>query len=62
MRKAPMTIYSTDIYTERTEIDVHTLDNLGPLTRMAGIWKGSRSLDVPPKPEEAETTGIHGAH
>src|SRR6476620_4269268 len=48
-----MTTYSTDIYTEPTEIDVHTLDNLGPLTRMAGIWKGSRSLDVPPKPAEA---------
>ena len=48
-----MTTYSTDIYTEPTEIDVHTLDNLGPLTRVAGVWKGSRSLDVPPKPAEA---------
>jgi len=53
IRKAAMTTYSTDIYTEPTEIDIHTLNNLGPLTRMAGIWKGSRSLDVPPKPAEA---------
>jgi hypothetical protein len=48
-----MTTYTTDIYIEPTEMVVHTLDNLGPLTRMAGIWKGSRSLDVPTKPVEA---------
>jgi hypothetical protein len=38
-----------DIFTEPSNIDVHTLKNLGPLTEMAGIWEGSRSLDVPPK-------------
>ena len=38
-----------DIYTEPSEIDVDTLKNLGPLARMAGIWEGSRSMDVNPK-------------
>jgi hypothetical protein len=45
--------YSEDIYTEQSGIDVHTLKNLGPLTGMAGIWEGSRSLDTPPKPPKA---------
>src|SRR5258705_7610504 len=42
-----------DIFTEPSHIDVHTLKNLGPLTEMAGIWEGSRSLDIPPKPLSA---------
>lgn len=37
-----------DIYTEPS-VDVHTLNNLGPLRRMAGIWTGTRGLDVKPK-------------
>jgi hypothetical protein len=37
------------IYTEPSNIDVHTLRNLGPLSGMAGIWEGNRSLDVNPK-------------
>jgi hypothetical protein len=41
--------YSDDIYTEPADIDVHTLRNLGPLTGMAGIWEGNRSMDVNPK-------------
>ena len=41
--------YSDDIYTEPADIDVHTLRNLGPLTGMAGIWEGRRSMDVNPK-------------
>src|SRR5258708_36453964 len=28
-----------------------TLKNLGPRTRMAGVWEGARGLDVKPKPE-----------
>lgn len=40
-----------DLYTEPHPIDVHTLAHLGPLTRMAGIWQGSRGLDVKPKAE-----------
>jgi len=30
---------------------VRTLDNLGPLRGMAGIWQGRRGLDVKPKAE-----------
>jgi hypothetical protein len=45
--------YPSDIYTE-PDFDVHTLNNLGPLTRMAGIWQGLRGLDVKPKAEGAK--------
>ena len=44
----PSTTFASDIYTEPTP-DVHTLANLGPLTRMAGIWQGASGLDVKPK-------------
>lgn len=40
-----------DIYTEQTNVDFHTLRNLGPLTAMAGIWEGKHSIDIPPKAE-----------
>ena len=49
--------YGDDIYTEPSEVDVHTLRNLGPLRAMAGIFEGSRSLDINPKaagPERQE--------
>ena len=46
-----MSAFPEDIYTEPSDIDVHTLANLGPLTRMAGIWQGMRGLDVKPKAE-----------
>ncbi|HVO06659.1 MAG TPA: FABP family protein, partial [Burkholderiaceae bacterium] len=48
-----MNDFPNDIYTEPTNVDVHTLNNLGPLTRMAGIWQGTRGLDVKPKAEGA---------
>ncbi|HEY0846581.1 MAG TPA: heme-binding beta-barrel domain-containing protein [Noviherbaspirillum sp.] len=44
-----MSNYPADIYTEPTDIDVNTLNNLGPLRAMAGIWQGTRGLDVKPK-------------
>jgi hypothetical protein len=44
-----MSQFAADIYTEPSAIDVHTLNNLGPLTRMAGVWRGQRGLDVKPK-------------
>jgi hypothetical protein len=44
----------TSIYTEPSNIDVHTLRNLGPLRGMAGTWEGSRSLDVNPKAQGPE--------
>ena len=43
-----------DIYTEPTDVDAHTLKNLGPLTGLAGVWQGTRGLDVNPKPEGPE--------
>jgi hypothetical protein len=38
-----------DIYTEPYPVDVNTLANLGPLRGLAGIWEGTRGLDVKPK-------------
>src|SRR5882724_5564971 len=46
-----MNEYPADIYTEPQDVDPHTLKNLGPLTGLAGIWQGTRGLDVNPKPE-----------
>src|SRR5208282_2671712 len=46
-----MSDFPKDIYTEPADLDVDTLRNLGPLTGMAGIWEGTRGLDVNPKPE-----------
>jgi hypothetical protein len=40
-----------DIYTEPRDIDVNTLANLGPLRALAGVWQGTRGLDVKPKAE-----------
>src|SRR5216684_2410357 len=51
-----------DIFTEPSSIDVHTLKNLGPLTEMAGIWEGSRSLDIPPKPLSAPVRQVFVEH
>jgi len=51
---ASMTDYPEDVYTELSDFDVHTLNNLGPLTGLAGIWEGTRSLDVNPKAEGPE--------
>lgn len=43
--------FAADIYTEPRDIDVHTLANLGPLRALAGVWTGTRGLDVKPKAE-----------
>jgi len=45
--------YPADIYTE-PEPDPDTLANLGPLSRMAGIWTSAEGMDVSPKPEGPE--------
>jgi hypothetical protein len=45
--------FPEDIYTEPRDLDVDTLRNLGPLTAMAGIWEGTRGLDVKPKADGA---------
>lgn len=44
-----MSDFPKDIYTEPRDVDVNTLANLGPLRGMAGIWQGTRGLDVKPK-------------
>ena len=46
-----------DIFTEREDVDLLTLRNLGPLRRLAGTWQGTRGVDVNPKangPEQRE--------
>jgi len=48
-----METFPKDIYTE-PEPDPDTLANLGPLTGMAGIWTGTRGLDVSPKADGPE--------
>ncbi len=46
-----MSDFPKDIYTEPRDIDVNTLANLGPLRALAGVWQGTRGLDVKPKAE-----------
>jgi len=46
--------FPSDIYTEPKGVDVNTLVNLGPLSGMAGVWQGTRGLDVKPKAEGAK--------
>jgi hypothetical protein len=46
-----MSQFSEDIYTEPSNVDVDTLANLGPLRGMAGVWQGTKGLDVKPKAE-----------
>ena len=46
-----MAAFPEDIYTEPSPLDVDTLRNLGPLRAIAGIWEGTRGLDVKPKAE-----------
>lgn len=50
-RKATHLIDFNDIFSEPANIDVLTLQNLGPLTAMAGIWEGTRGFDVNPNPD-----------
>ena len=38
-----------DIYTEPDAISPDTLANLGPLRRLAGIWKSDRGMDTSPE-------------
>jgi hypothetical protein len=46
-----MSDFPADIYTEPSPLDVDTLRNLGPLRPLAGVWQGTRGLDVKPKRE-----------
>lgn len=44
-----MSEFSQDIYTEPSNVDIDTLNNLGPLRAMAGVFTGTRGLDIKPK-------------
>lgn len=44
-----------DIFTEPEDVDPETLNNLGPLRRLAGMWEGQRGVDVNPKADGPET-------
>jgi len=46
-----MSNFPSDIFTEPQGYSVNTLEQLGPLTGMAGIWEGIRGLDIKPKAE-----------
>jgi hypothetical protein len=46
--------FPEDIFTEPANVDPDTLKNLGPLTAMAGIWSGTRGLDINPKADGPE--------
>lgn len=43
--------FPKDIYTEPADLDGDTLANLGPLRRLAGIWRGDKGIDLKPKAE-----------
>ncbi len=46
-----MSDFPSDIFTEPKDYSINTLEKLGPLTGMAGIWEGIRGLDIKPKAE-----------
>lgn len=46
-----MSDFPSDIFTEPQDYSVNTLEQLGTLTGMAGIWEGIRGLDVKSKAE-----------
>jgi hypothetical protein len=52
-----MNPFPEDIFTEPENVDPDTLANLGPLRRLAGVWQGSKGVDLNPKaagPERRE--------
>jgi hypothetical protein len=49
-----MNPFPDDIFTEPENVDPDTLANLGPLTRLAGIWEGRKGIDLNPKAEGPE--------
>jgi hypothetical protein len=54
-----MSDFPEDIFTEPEDVDPDGLANLGPLRRLAGIWEGTRGVDLNPKadgPERREFT------
>jgi hypothetical protein len=49
-----MSEFPKDIFTEPQDVDPDTMSHLGPLRALAGIWEGSKGLDVNPKAEGPE--------
>lgn len=50
-----MSTYPDDIYAEPQGLTGETLANLGPLAPLAGVWEGTRGVDVAPKRAGART-------
>jgi hypothetical protein len=46
--------FPDDIFTEQDDVDPDTLANLGPLRRLAGVWRSSGGIDLNPKAEGPE--------
>ena len=44
-----MNPFPEDIFTEPADVDPDTLANLGPLRRLAGVWQGTKGIDLAPK-------------
>lgn len=49
-----MDAFPKDIFTEPSDVDPDTLANLGPLTRLAGVWEGDKGVDINPKADGPE--------
>ncbi len=49
-----MNPFLDDIFTEPEDVDPDTLANLGPLRRLAGIWQGTKGMDINPKADGPE--------
>jgi hypothetical protein len=54
MNPFPAQDWPDDIFTEPEDVDPNTLANLGPLTRLAGVWEGRRGIDLNPKADGPE--------
>ena len=49
-----MNPFPEDIFTEPENVDPDTLANLGPLRRLAGVWQGTKGIDLNPKADGPE--------
>lgn len=49
-----MNPFPDDIFTEPEDVDPDTLANLGPLSRLAGVWEGEKGIDLNPKADGPE--------
>ncbi len=49
-----MSAFPQDIFTESDDINDNTVEALGPLARMAGVWEGVVGADINPKADGPE--------